>query len=58
MVDGATYHLMYAIYKSCEEGKNVIESIYQKFEVFYQKNIFEDRDGTVFVVNFILFYFF
>lgn len=47
MIDGATYHLLHAIYKSGDNAKEMIESIYPNFEIFYQKNIFEDRDGKL-----------
>uniref|UniRef100_A0A914NX38 Uncharacterized protein n=1 Tax=Panagrolaimus davidi TaxID=227884 RepID=A0A914NX38_9BILA len=47
LTDGATYHLLYAIYNSNKKAKEFIENIYPDFEIFYQKNIFEQRDGRL-----------
>uniref|UniRef100_A0A914YZ17 Uncharacterized protein n=1 Tax=Panagrolaimus superbus TaxID=310955 RepID=A0A914YZ17_9BILA len=51
MIDNATYHLLNAICLSSKEGENVVKRRFPNFELFYQKNIFEDRDGIIHVVE-------
>jgi len=51
MYDSSTYHLMYAILKCSDEARQAIEKLFPEFEMFYIRNIFEDRDGIFHVVD-------
>uniref|UniRef100_A0AC34F9V1 Helicase ATP-binding domain-containing protein n=1 Tax=Panagrolaimus sp. ES5 TaxID=591445 RepID=A0AC34F9V1_9BILA len=51
MIDNATYHLLNAIYLSSKQAEIVVERKFPNFNLFYQKNIFEDRDGIIHVVE-------
>ncbi|KAE9551882.1 hypothetical protein FO519_004904 [Halicephalobus sp. NKZ332] len=51
MNDSSTYHLMYAILKCSDEARQAVENIFPEFEMFYIRNIFEDRDGIFHVVD-------
>ena len=46
MIEGSTYHLMYAIYLCSVDACLVIDNLFPNFEIFYLKNIFEDRGGN------------
>ena len=51
MYDSSTYHLMYAILKCSDEARQAVEKLFPEFEMFYIRNIFEDRDGIFHVVD-------
>ena len=51
MYDSSTYHLMYAILKCSDEARQAVEKLFPEFEMFYIRDIFEDRDGIFHVVD-------
>ena len=43
--------MLYAIFRSSPESRNVVDSIHQNYELFYLRNIYEARDGIFHVVE-------